>query len=342
MNFPQITTANKILITIIAIISIIAVSIIAYQSYIFNKQTIQIQNSMLEMQKLKDEVVRSQSQYVNKEGFDKFVEQNKINLEEISKDLKALGGQISAINVVVANSSGQVVNGAPSTNVIPVPNPTPTTPCSNSPDCVLDKYHYFTTIQSLNIFEDFAGLKVPTGKVEFNAGTPDNKPWNFQIFPREYKIDNTIAHLEDGRTAVYNALTIKSNDGEYSIPISSSKTVQQFPANSFSFWNPILALGISAGVGVSSENIRQEVTPAFGAHIMSYGKTKINPDLKVLGLSVGYNIVQKSPALELSPIQLNIGNTLSTKLLSNTYIGPTIGADTSKSVQFGVGIGVSL
>jgi uncharacterized protein YxeA len=337
------TTLNKILLIIIGVLVVSAGGFIIYQKYMFDKQAKQIEQSVIDMKQLKDDIIRSQSQYVNQKGFEDFVKQNQINLGAIQADLKTIGGQIVAINEVVAKSRGQVVVSGGTTTTEPNPNPPPKADClDKSINCVNDKFNYFGTIQKLQLNEDFGKVQIPIGEVGFNAGTVDDKPWGYKIRPREYKIDNTIAHTGEGQTIVYNALTIKSGDDVYTVPISSSNTVEKFPASSFSWWNPRLALGLSGAASFTGPSVKFEATPSISVSIMSYGQTKANPDVRVLAIGLGYNVVDQRPALELSPIQFNVGKAISGTLLNNSYIGPVLGVNTAGSFQVGLGIQVGL
>lgn len=338
------TTTTKILLAIIATILISAGGFIIYQQYMFKQQALEIQNSVIEMKRLQDEIVRSQSQYVNQKGFEDFVKQNQVNLEGIQKDINSLGGKISAINVVVATSKSQNGNNVPSTGSIN--NPTPVTiGCVGNINCVSDRFNYFRTTQSLDLKESFGEKEevlVPIGNVEFFAGTNDNKPWSYKILPRQYTINNTIAHTGDGQTIVYNGLTIKSGNESYTVPISSSQTVERYPSATFSWFNPRLALGFSGAASISNSSVKAEATPSLSVSIMSYGKTKIGPDIRVLSLGVGYNLVDRKPAVEISPIQFNVGKAVSGTLLNNLYVGPTLGVNTGGSFQIGLGMQVGL
>lgn len=339
------TLLNKILLIIIGVLVVSAGGFIAYQKYMFDKQTVQMQNSVIEMQHLKDDIVRSQSQFVNQKGFEDFVKQNQVNLDEINKNIKSLGGQISAINVVQANSTGQNTTNVPSTVVVnpPTPTPVPKIICDGKEiGCIQDPFQYFSTTQTLKLSEDFGKVQVPIGEVRFDAGNKDNKPWGYTILPRQYKIDNTIAYTANGEALVYNALTVRSGDENFTIPITSSNTVQKFPESSFSFWSPKMYLGLSGTASFTGAMVKGEATPILGVSLMSYGKTTTNPDIRVLGIGVGYNMLERKPAAELTPISFNVGKAVSGTLLTNTYVGPVLGVNIAGSFNVGLGLQVGL
>lgn len=334
------TITNKILIAIIAVLGVGGIIFFVYQAHLMRQQTQDIQNSVIEMKHLKDEVVRSQSQYVNQKGFEDFVKQNQVNLDAIQKDVKSLGGKIDAINVATATSQGQIGNNIPSTTTITT-NP-PVKKCTGD-NCVEDKFGYYGTIQSLQLNENFGKVSVPFGQISFYAGSQDNKPWGYQIPEREYKIANTIAHSASGQTVVYNALSIKSGDKNYEIPLAASNTVEIYPSPTFSWWNPRLAVGASGSIAIGSGALSGEATPSLSVSAMSYGKTKLAPDMRIISLGVGYNVIERAPSVEFSPIMLNVAKGITGgSLLSNVYLGPTVGLSTKGTFTAGIGFQVGL
>jgi hypothetical protein len=343
------TITTKILLIIIAILTVSGVGFIIYQQHMFNVQTVEMQKSLIEQKQLLDNSIRSQSQYVNEKGFQDFVKQNQVSLDAIKKDISSIGGQLSAVNVVVANSQGQKGAGVPSTTTTTGPTITDPVVKVNCLDptsnCISDKYNYFRTTQLLKLQENFGekgDVLVPIGNVEFFAGTPDNKPWSYTILPRQYKVDNTIAHTANGQTVVYNTLAIKAEGKEYTIPITSSNTVERYPESSYSWWNARLSLGLTGSASIANSMVKAEATPSISVSIMSYGRTKTNPDIRVLSLGVGYNMVDRKPAFELSPIQLNVAKSISGTFINNLWVGPVIGTNTAGAIQLGFGIQVGL
>lgn len=75
---------------------------------------------------------------------------------------------------------------------------------------------------------------------------------------------------------------------------------------------------------------------------MSYGKSKLNPDLSILQLGAGYETGTQLPSLVIKPINVNVGNLLSTKVISNTYLGPSLQIDSKQNVFIGAGLSVGL
>lgn len=346
MESNKMTTTTKILLVIIGLITASALGFIIYQQHTFNQQALQIQQSIIEMKQLNDNVVRSQSQYVNQKGFDDFVKQNQVNLDSIQKDIASIGGQIAAVNVVVANSQGQNGKNVISTITqpfVPAPNQVPVNCADKAQNCQPDPFNYHGTTQTLQLNEDFGKVAVPIGAIHFSAGSVDNKPWNYEILPRTYNIDNTIAHTPDGQTLVYNSLSIKAGDNSFTIPITNSSTVEKFPANSFTFWNPRLALGISTGANFGNGLVKPEATPSLSISISSYGKTTSDPDVRFFSVGVGYNMIAQKPAVEFSPAQFNVGKMFTGgKLINNLWLGPTLGVNTAGGFQGSIGFQVGL
>lgn len=340
------TKLEKILLIVIGILISVFAGIVFYQNYQFKKARLDIETLKIEQKQLTDNIIRSQSQYVNEQGFKKFIEQNQIKLDAIEKDVKSLNGQINAINVVEANSSGQNVNNIPSTHTIPSTNPSQPTVLNcngQSVNCTQDPNGYFANIQKLKLDEKFGQVVVPVGEVSFDASK--DRPWSYEVKSRKYKLTNTVAHTEAGQTVLYNSLEINTDGKDYTIPIASSQTVEKYPESHFSFWNPHIMLGISGSGSIptnATDSIKGELTPSIHLGIMSYGKTDLNPDLRILSVGLGYNSISKRPAAEISPIMFNVGKMISGKLMSNFYLGPVIGINTNGSVQVGAGLQVGL
>lgn len=338
------TNTTKALLVLIGLLVLSSIGFIAYQQYAFNRQSKEIQNSVIDLKRLSNDVIRSQSQFVNQKGFDDFIKQNNVNIDAIQRDISSLGGQISGINVITTNSTSQVKYGVSSTTTTATNSPNTTTINCDGKDisCTNDQFNYFGTIQKLELNEDFGKILVPIGAVQFDAGTSTNKPWGFEIFQREYKISNTIAHTIDGQTVIYNAVSIKVGDKYYSIPISNSSTVEKYPLNSFSWFNPKLALGISGGINFSGNDIKFNLIPSLSASIMSYGKMKNDPSIRFLSIGGGLDFVSKKPTFEISPIQFNVGKAISGNIVNNTWIAPVVGINTEAAISVGLGVQVGL
>ncbi|CAM6003615.1 unnamed protein product [Sphagnum balticum] len=124
---------------------------IVYTQQQLKSQQTAIQTSLVAQQQLVDGIVRSQSQYATAADLAKFASDNDINLKAIQDNLISLGSQLSSINVISANSTGQTGNNIPSTGTGPSnPNPPPpTVTCTNGVCPNQDPYGYQQKQQDL-------------------------------------------------------------------------------------------------------------------------------------------------------------------------------------------------
>lgn len=330
---------------------LLVVVLVCFGGFIFFKErqiaTMQssISSSLVSQANLIDNIQRSSSQFATSADLNAFAAQENVNLAAIKANLDGLNASVVAINAVVVQSTGQNQTNVPSSGTTPNPKPTPTSttvPCTgNTATCPgpVDAYKYTQNIQTLTLNEDFSTVQVPIGSVSFDASQP--KPWSETIYPRTYDIVNTIgANSTTTQMIVYNQLSITSNGKTQTVPLTSSKLVQQVPAPSFSWWNPRLMLSMNGAINLSEAPVKGEATPSIGLQVMSYGSSKSSPSISVLGVGVGYEIVAQRPAIVLNPISFNIGKVLPVGLVDNTYVGPSVQMDTKGDVSVGAGLSV--
>jgi hypothetical protein len=306
-----------------------ALGVIIYNQINLSKQQTAIQQQVLQQKTLVDGLVQSANTYTTKDDLNNFIQQNTNDLKAIQSNLSGLGAQITAANVVSANSSGQVVSNLPSSGqgtLNPTP-PTPTTvqcPSGGSVECpVIDPFGYQKAAQTLNLNEDFPNLQVPFGNVSFSAFKA--QPWDLDILPRQYKITSVIGTDENQRVYVDNKFTIQAGDKTYTVPITTDQTQQVYPSPKFSWWNPRLFL--TAGSAVNFSHIAGDVNLGAAVGVMSYGKFLNSPDISVLQLGLGYQFIDKSPTVIINPVSFNIGHLVSNGLINNTFLGPSLQVD---------------
>ena len=330
---------NKILLAALgALLVFVAIFVIYKERQIAQMQT-QMQQSVVSMQQLQDNIIRSQSQLVSKQDLTDFANQNQINLNAIETNLSSMQATLTGINAINVNSTGQDNNNVPSTNTTPntTPVPVPTVTCNGQqiPCPNDDPFGYQANEQNLSLNEPFGATQVPIGQVGFVAS--QKAPWDLDIYPRKYTVVNVLGTATDGSHYVYNKFTINSNGKDYPVDITNAQYKEELPAPSFSWWNPRLFMGVSASVDASSVPLHGEISPELNVGLMSYGKTKTNPDISVLQAGVGYGAVSHTATLNLNPVNFNLGSFMNTTLVNNTYIGPSIQMNTHGDI-FGGGV----
>lgn len=336
--------STKILIWVGILITAGAMAFIIYNQINNAKQQAAIQQQLIQQKTLVDGLVQSANQYTTKDDLNKFIQDNAGNLKAIQDNLASLGAQITAANVVTANSNGQVATNIPSTSTKPsgtTPAPTVVScPGGGSVTCPsVDPFGYEANVQTLALNEDFATLKVPVGSVSFNAS--QQAPWSVNIAPREYKVTSVIGTDENQRVYVDNKFTIQEGTKTYIVPIKTDQTEQVFPAPKFYWWNPQVVVGVDGGLSLTRfPQVQGEVAPSINFGVMSYGKFKTQPDVSVLQLGAAYETITKRPGLVITPVAVNLGSIL--PLLHNTYIAPSIHISTDGTVYGDVGLRLQL
>jgi hypothetical protein len=332
----------KILIFAGVILVLGGMGLIIYNQFNISKQQQAIQDQVIQQKTLVDGLVQSANKYTTKDDLNNFITQNAGDLKAIQNNLSSLGATIKAANVVSANSQGQVATNQPSTSTTPTGvKPTTTVvdcPNGGTVDCPnVDLFGYEANVQTLALNEDFSTIKVPIGRVSFNASQP--APWGIDIKPRQYSATSIIGTDENQRLYVDNKFSVKVDDKTYTIPITTAQTQQVYPTPKFSFFNPRLLLGVDGGISLS--HIQGEFAPNVSLGIMSLGQYKTNPDWSFLEVGAAYETVNKKAAVIITPAAYNIGKNLLSPLMNNTYLAPSlmIGLDGSFVVGGGIRVG---
>jgi hypothetical protein len=325
---------TKFLITVGMIITIGTLALIVYKQHQILAQQTAIQTQIVAQQTLVDGIVRSQSQYATKDDIQQFAKSNDINIQAIQDNLNTLNAKLIAINVVHANSTAQTQTNVASTGT-GGHNPTPATgaTCVNGTCPSQDPFGYQATQQNLALNEDFGKLQVPFGTVGFSAW--QQKPWSTNIVPRAYNIDTVIGADTNQRTYVYNKLNIVVDNKTYEIPVTGT-TKQVYPIATFSWWNPRLIMGLDGVWNISHMNA--DISPSISVGIMSWGQYKTNPDFSILELGLGYEAINKTASVVITPFAYNIGKKILGNFAPNTYIGPSLQIGTNGSLGAAAGL----
>ena len=289
-----------------------------------------IETSVTESKNIGDGIVRAQSSYVTKKDLETLMHEQQLNMEAIKKDMDTLGAHVTAVGTVHVSTPGYTGSNIQSTTITPRPDPPP----AGTP--VKDEYGYLTSTQWLTLTEPYGnGTEVPFGKAGFSAW--QKKPWSVQVAPREYSSTTVLGENAEGRHYAYTRFQIKVDGKTYTIPITDSKIVEEYPTPSFSF-NPRIYLGVDIGA-IMNPPVHAEVTPSVGVSFFSYGQTKVSPEWSFLTLGLGYATQSKAGVLVLAPVNYNVGKHL--PLMDNLHIGPAISIDLKGEVGLYVGARVA-
>lgn len=310
--------------------------IIMKEMEISNRQAA-IENNIVSQKQLVDGIVRSMSSFSSKEDLANFAKQSNIDLAKIQSDLNLVNGNVVAINKVLTGSKGYSTKEKGSDGA-KNPNPDPpseitckdgtTKQCPNP-----DKYGYLKTQKITYLDEHFENVNVPFAKVGFSAW--EEKPFDVNVYDREYNTVNVLGQDANGRHYVYSKMSLKVNGKNYDIKIKNAEMKEEYPTASFSFFNPQLFMGVSGTIDVTNAPVAGEFTPGLTIGLMSYGRTKTNPTISVAQIGAGYSTVSRKPSIIVNPVNFNIGSVIPGNLVRNTYIGPTMHVNTEGSVFFG-------
>ena len=288
---------------------------IVYNQISIKNQQNAMQNQLIEQKELTDGIMRSQNSVVTKDDLVKMIKENNIDLDAIQKDLDLLHAEIAAVNIMVAKSQGQHGSNIPTTPGTGT-NPNPVDPSNPDP------YDYMKRQQTLSLFEQFSGMKIPFGSVGFSAW--QEKPWDFDIKAREYHVATVVGKDEDGRNHFYNKFTVKVDGKDYEVPITSAVSEQALPEPKWHWWNPKIFLTAGGGINMTSLPVNGNFNAGVTFGFMDWGRLKASPDISVLQTGVGYSSNENEFAVIINPVAFNIGNAADFDPLKNTYIGPSV------------------
>jgi len=308
---------NKILIYVGGIAVLLAFGFVIFKQNQITQQQQQISASIIEQKTLLDNIVRGKGSYATSEEVEKFLKSHGFNTQYIKDDLKKLDAKVNSGSVVVVNSgTGNVPKtDIPSSSQGPEENK-PTQDQLKCPMC--DPFGYLARQQNLDLVEKFDNTNVPFGQIGFSSWK--EKPWSLNVFQRQYKVLTVVGVDENERSYYYNKFSLTVDGKEYDLKIATSENKQVSPSASMHWFNPHLFIGAGAGYNFSNTSANANASLSLG--ISSYGRFKTTPDLSLFQLGIGYDAATKRPQVSIAPINVNIGNLIGTRLISNTYIGP--------------------
>lgn len=333
---------TKILIWAGTVLTIAAFSFIVYKQFEISNRQKTIEESVVKQKDLVDGITRSQSEYATKKDVDQFAKDHNINVKAIQDDLSKLHAEVAAVNIAIVDSNAQHSTNVPTSFVGPKnENTTPPLVCKDGTPCPnTDPYNYLKFQQNLVINEDFGTIKIPFGSVGFSSWKKD--PWNIDVKSREYRVSSVIGTDENERFYFYNKFSVNVDGKNYDLPIKTAETKQEYPEAKFNWWSPRLYLTSGSGVGISKSPIEGTVNVGVDLGVLSYGKFKLNPDISILQVGVGYQSNTAGITFIVNPINYNIGKLLPSGLVNNTFIGPSFQVSTNGSMFLGANLSVGL
>ncbi len=296
-----------------------------------------LEKTVVEMQHLGNGVVRSQDQYISKDDLLKLAQNTE--MQQALEDLKKLRADLTAVQTISATTPGYVGQGLSSTKTLPKIG-------TNSATISTDPYGYSINVQSLMLTEPMStnSEAIPFGEVSFKSW--EAKPWDVTVYPRTYKVTTVLGQDEDGRHYAYNKFSIESQGKQYPVELSQAKMEEELPESKIRF-SPRFYLGLSGGLAMglgqpTTDTINPSgfIQPNLTISLLSWGKTKVDPEWSFLGIGIGYEAPINRGSVVISPVSYNVGHHL--PLINNLFIHPLIGVDTSLNVSLSAGVQVGL
>jgi len=325
--------STKILIWLGAVLVLGALGFIVYKQLEISRRQDAIEQNVVAQKQLIDGIVRSQASWATRDDVENFAKNNDINIKAIKDDLDKLHAEISAVNVAVTTSKGQTGTHVPTTTG-PNTNPNPVDPTNPDP------FGYMKQQQTLALNEDFGTVKVPIGSVGFSAW--QKEPWNYDIKAREYRAATVVGTDENQRQYFYNKFTVKVDNKEYTLPITTASTQQVYPEAKFHWFNPRLYLTTGGAINLTQAPLQGSANIGATFGIMSYGQFKNTPAISILQVGVCYETGTQRASVILNPVNINIGGIFPKGLVNSAYVGPSTQIDTGGNIFVGPNLSVGL
>jgi len=329
--------STKILIIVGVVLTIGILGFIIYKQKEISDRQIAIQTQVAKQAQLADNITRSQNEYSTSKNLDQFIKDNNLNFDAIKNDLNKLHAEVNAANTVSIHSNGYTASNLNSTSTgIKNPEPTKLNCDGKEINCNPDPHGYYVIQQKLSLSEPFNNIQIPIGLVGFSAW--QDKPWEVDIKPREYKVVNVIGTDENQRTYFYNKFMVKTDGKTYEVKIDNAQTEEVYPSAKLSFWNPRLYLGAAGGFNIGST--RGEANANLQFSFLSYGRYRGQSDWVFLSFGPSYQLDAKKLALIVTPFSYNINSIF--PLFKNVYLGPSFTLDLNSNFAAMLGVTVGL
>jgi hypothetical protein len=334
------------------ILVLIATSVIIIKlEFDLKHQQEQSQQSIIEMKKFQDDIIRSQTQMTSKADLENYAKDLNFKLDAIKDDMSKMNLELKAINSIQFGSTGYTQNNIPSSNTTPNGNPPlpgqlecddHTGHCKNP-----DLYGYLNEKQILEIHEKFGDKDIIVGTVAFDASKKE--AWSTNIYGKLFKITNVITQDKNNpdKHVVYNQVEMTVNGQTYKLDVQNAETKEVPLAQETSFkFAPHLHLGIDFKATVANivgipTTIGPQITPNLDISFVEWGKPN-DPILVFPAVGVGIDTLNGvTPSFSISPVEWNIAR-FGRPFISNMYLAPSISVNTKGDFAVGAGIKVGL
>jgi len=292
---------------------------------------------------LTESLVRSSTRWATKNDLKNNLKNlmTKKDRAALERDIKAVGGQLTAVGKTVGRISRRVATLEKSDREGPINTEVVT--CN---DGRLIDVHGYTKKAQIKELTDTN--KAPVASVTFNAAK--KKPWSYEIYGKSYHLVTAVSRKDSGQLIFHHQLKYGvpgKSTKKYPIKLETSEYLQVPVLNKMFWWNPKLDINVFAGAKIYEVTLgpgRPTSLFSFGSDIgitfSSYGPTKIDSIWRFFRLGVGYDAERRAAHFSFAPASFNIGMPL--PIFTNFYIAPQVAIDTAGGLTVDLGLGFQL
>ena len=328
--------------TVGSVILIVAAIVLGYFIWKdISEENQKLRSEVVQFKELTETLVRSSTNWATKEDLENRLKSllTKEDFDALEGDLDSLDSKLKAVGKTVGSIRRKVSDLEKSDEEGPVNSNVET--CDDGR--LIDVYEYTKNPQIKEI-KDIQ--EAPVAKVEFDAS--QEKPWKYEVYDREYNLVTVVGKRDSGQLTFHHKLEYSvpgiDPDTFYNINIFSSDFIQVPLKNKMFWFNPILDLNFFVGGrvykfanGPGNPKDIFSVGADVGISLSSYGETEADSLFRFLRIGVGYDAERRAAHFSLAPFLYNIGKPL--PLLTNLYLAPQVGIDSSGGITVGLGIG---
>lgn len=331
---------TSIITTIIAVSILLLMVIVFFAWKSIRDENIVLRNQVVEFQKLTNSLVRSSVKWATKDDLNNAMKNSlsKEDLQSVKDDLEKLGARLSAVGSTIGSIQRKVAEleasdkEGPENSVIT---------CSDGK--IVDTYGY-TKHPQIKELQDIN--KASLASVQFDASK--EKPWNYEVFKRDYNLTTIVGKKDDGQYTFYHTLNYsvpdKDKDKKYTIQLTSSEYLQTPLKNTMYWLNLILDLNVFAGGKVwefnKGDGRPDNILSAgfdVGISFSSFGETRADSVFRLWRLGMGWNIEREAFHFSFAPFTFNVGKYL--PLFTNLYLTPQVAIDSAGGMTVNLGVG---
>lgn len=302
-----------------------------------------LRNEITEFKALTENLVRSSTKWATKGDLKNSLKNfmTKEDRAALEKDIKAVGGQLTAVGRTVGRINRRVATLEKSDRE--GPENTKVVKCN---DGRLIDVHGYTKKAQIKELRD--ANKAPVASATFNAAK--KKPWSYEVYGKSYHLVTAVSRKDSGQMVFHHQLKYGvpgKSDKKFPVKLQTSEYLQVPTSNKMYWWNPKLDVNLFVGGRIYEMTIgpgRASSLFSFGGDLgvtfSSYGPTKVDSIWRFFRLGAGYDAERQAAHFSFAPVSFNLGRPM--PLLTNFYLAPQIALDTAGGITLNLGLGFQL